>query len=380
MKIRAFSGLISFNRSYEKMLDAHCEMILDEYRENLPAFAKIKEIVLNELRGFVAQSGIFINIVEGRVKEERSLKGKLLLKGSKYKTLKDITDIVGARVVTFFTDDVDKIAALVEKKFDIDWVNSIDKRKMLNIDQFGYMSLHFICKIPKDIYYDEALPQINEYSFEIQIRTSLQHTWASIHHDTGYKSDVEIPREFHRRFNRLAGLLEMADEEFTTLKLEIDEYRRNVRNIVKSGKFDDIELNGDSFNVYIENGGFDEVTKKIASINNMEIEKVPVQKFISILKFFGFRTLGDVEKFKKDYGELAYKYALVQFEGMDLDIIASNIGLLCTSIVYVIANGMGEAGINQIYKYLYGDQTSNSASVKRAMKIAKKLGIYKEEE
>ena len=127
------------------MMDFHAEMILEDYRNNLETFEIIKKVVLEQLNGYVKSFGSIVNSVEARIKTEKSLAGKLALKGDKYQDIFDITDLVGARVVTFYNDEVDKFAAQVEKSFDIDWDNSIDKRKMYNVDQFGYMSLHYIC-------------------------------------------------------------------------------------------------------------------------------------------------------------------------------------------------------------------------------------------
>ena len=125
-------------------MDLHAEMILDEYKENLETFEIIKRIVLEQLNNYVKEFGSIVNSVEARIKTEKSLTGKLELKGDKYQSLEDITDIVGARVVTFYADEVDKFAAQVEKSFEVDWDNSVDKRKMHKIDQFGYMSLNYI--------------------------------------------------------------------------------------------------------------------------------------------------------------------------------------------------------------------------------------------
>ena len=125
-------------------LDLHCEMILDEYRERRALHERLREVVTQTLHRIVDDNHLYVTAIESRIKTEKSLAGKLELKGHKYATLDDITDILGCRIITFYTDEVDKIAALVEKTFEVDWDNSVDKRKLLDLDRFGYMSLHYI--------------------------------------------------------------------------------------------------------------------------------------------------------------------------------------------------------------------------------------------
>ncbi len=356
-------------------MDLHCEMIMDEYRQGRPQFNKILEIVRDTLNGIVKEAGIYVNAIEARVKEEKSLEGKLELKGYKYKTLSDITDIVGARVITFYSDEVDKIAALVEKKFDIDWDESVDKRKLYDDDRFGYMSLHYICRIPKELFYDENMPIVNEARFEIQMRTALQHVWATVNHDTGYKSDVEVPREYFRSLNRLAGLLEIADEEFKNIKTSIEEYRRKVLSLVKDGRFEEVELDGDSFKTYLELEPFDVLNKRIANINHAEIQQVSCTHYLMIFKNMGMKTLADLEKLKKDYSDLAYEFALHQIGSTDLDILSSTIGPQNLCIIYILKSGWGEVGIKMLYDILYGEKDRNARTAARIVEQAKNLNI-----
>ena len=105
-------------------LDIQRTMILEEYREALPVFEKIQEVVKSVLTECLAKNKILVTAIESRIKSEESLAGKLQLKGYKYNFLSDLTDIVGARVITFYTEDVDKISALIESMFSIDWQNS----------------------------------------------------------------------------------------------------------------------------------------------------------------------------------------------------------------------------------------------------------------
>jgi hypothetical protein len=54
----------------------------------------------------------------------------------------------------------------------------------------------------------------------VQIRTVLQHAWAEFEHDIRYKGTVpaEHAHDFDRRFTLAAGLLELADQEFATIR------------------------------------------------------------------------------------------------------------------------------------------------------------------
>ena len=109
------------NDSLEKYgLDLHCTMILEEYRECRDTLQKVKQVVLDVINQKLSENGLQVTAVEARVKTEESLAGKLELKGFKYSTLSDLTDIVGARIIAFYADDVDKIAALIGKTFDVD--------------------------------------------------------------------------------------------------------------------------------------------------------------------------------------------------------------------------------------------------------------------
>lgn len=357
-------------------MDAHCEAILDEYRERLPLFQNMRDALMGILQEqVIKKSGIYFVTTEARVKTEKSLSGKLELKGMKYRSLGDITDIIGARLVTFYSDEIDKVAALVEKLFNIDWENSIDKRKMYEQDRFGYMSLHYICRIPKEVYFDETRPEINEIPFELQIKTALQHVWATIHHDMGYKSDVDVPKEYSRSLFRLAGLLELADEEFKAFRQNIADYRRKVLALVKNGKFDDIDLNVDSFRNYLSVEPFRKLTEQIATTLHAEIMETSLMPYFKVLATLGVKTLGDIEKLKKECSEDALRLALYQMGDKDIDIVSSSVAIQNLCIVGVLKNGAGELGIRIIYDTLYGERDRNKTTAKRIMEQAKHLNI-----
>ena len=331
-------------------MDLHCEMILEQYREALPVLHQMQERVMACLREALEKNGIEVTAVESRIKTEQSLAGKLALKGTKYATMEDITDILGARIITFYTDDVDRIAAMAEKLFEIDWANSVDKRRLHQLDSFGYNSLHYICRLPD-------FP----YRFELQLRTTLQHAWAAINHDTGYKTGVEIPREYLRRMNRLAGLLEMADDEFSRIRVEITDYRRRVHQLVQNGKLDDVLLDGDTFHSYMQAKPFDNLNRRIAALNQAEIQEVPLNRYLRVLKALGCNTLGDVQRMRNTYEEDAYALARYQLGNTDLDIISSSIGLQNICIVCILQTGGGKIGLLRLFNVLNGQNNQNEA-------------------
>lgn len=349
--------------SLQKMIGStklsHNDELLAQYRSLMPVYNKMVEVIPEMLKDFFDKKGIVVAAVEQRVKSENSLAGKLKLKGDKYRDIYDITDIVGVRVITFYTDDVDKVASVLERLFEIDWENSIDKRKIHDIDSFGYLSLHYICRIPELSYTMPGHPELNKIRFEVQMRTVLQHAWSNMDHDTGYKSGVEIPKIYKRNLSRLAGMLELVDDEFSRIRRELNDYRRRVQTLVASGNLDEVLLDGDSFKSYLKIGPFDALMRRIASINQAEIKTVDMSPFLALFKAMGFNTLGDVAKLVKEYSDAAYQISCFQMGITDLDIIASSVAPqnLCTA--YILKNGGGKAGLKMMFDILNGPSDDN---------------------
>jgi hypothetical protein len=91
--------------------------------------------------------------------------------------------------------------------------------------RFGYASRHLLVGL------DPAREGLDGYELlrgrqaQIQIRTVLQHAWAEFEHDIRYKGtipDEHVP-DFDRRFTLAAGLLELADREFSTIRDRLQE-------------------------------------------------------------------------------------------------------------------------------------------------------------
>ena len=359
-------------------LDLHASMLLQEYRERYPEFLKLREVAMQKLSEIVNNSDIELNSMESRIKSEKSLVGKLQRKGHKYNTITDITDIFGARIIAFYNEDVDRIAAITETLFEVDWDNSVDKRRMHQFDSFGYNSLHYICRIPKSLYYDPEYPELNQIPFEFQMRTALQHVWSAIQHDIGYKSEIESPMEYHRNLSRLAGMLELADNEFSRIRNSINEYRRRVQSLLKKGKLEEVPLDGDTFQSYLSRHPFMELNSRIAAINQAELHPASYRPYLSVLRQMGMKTLADVERLIRDQHDNAYKLALFQIGSTDIDILAETIGIQNICIVQILKTGGGLAGLHNMFETIDGPSPNNEIMAKITMEQARRLPFLKE--
>ena len=337
-------------------------MLLQQFRELRPTLEQLASEAYNLLNQALREQGIYVTAIEYRVKTEKSLTGKLELKGAKYKSIDDITDLVGLRVITFYTDEVDKVAAIAKRVFDIDWQDSVDKRKLHQLDAFGYNSLHYICRL-----------KTGGPRFELQMRTALQHVWSTIEHDTGYKGDVKIPREYKRQFSRLASMMELIDEEFSRLRVVLTDYRRQTLALVKNGKLDDVPLSIETFRGFLELHPFDRLNKRIAAVNQAEIFSVSMMSYLRVLESFGQETLGDVQRFIEENSDDAYQLALSQLAITDLDILSSNTGLQYLCLVYVLKHGGGRDGLKSLYDIINGESDTNGMLADLMMEQAQTL-------
>jgi ppGpp synthetase/RelA/SpoT-type nucleotidyltranferase len=204
------------------------DQILAEYDSRTSIYdqfsARVKQIIddLPELRD------LRILGVYRRFKQRDSLEAKLRAAAGEYQTLDDITDIAGVRIVTFFEEDIDEVAGLIKNVFEIDYQRSVDKRAQLQPDRFGYRSLHYIALLTDQRLALNENRDFGGYTVEIQIRSILQHAWAEIEHKLGYKSKESVPPHIRRMFYRLAGVLELSDEEFNKIRRSIEEYSQDV--------------------------------------------------------------------------------------------------------------------------------------------------------
>ncbi|MEV4619695.1 hypothetical protein AB0J74_13415 [Asanoa sp. NPDC049573] len=191
------------------------------YEANYPALKDAAALAKGELTEALRPRPLNIHSIEVRAKAPDSVYAKIRRKGYK-DPASQMTDILGARVITSFSGDIEDVVTRLKSKFDVDDKNSIDKRRALGVSQFGYRSVHLVLAIHKPAEIGPVSELLSRTKVEVQVRTIIEHAWAEAEHFLRYKSGIEWPENLKRRFNAAAATLEMVDREFDALTTDIN--------------------------------------------------------------------------------------------------------------------------------------------------------------
>ncbi len=133
--------------------------------------------------------------------------------------LEEITDQIGIRVITYLHSDVAAVAELLG-----DQLYVLDDRDMgqetARQGRFGYASRHLLVALDAKRSTPAAYEALGGRRAQVQVRTVLQHAWAEFEHAIRYKGTIpeEHVPDLDRRFTLAAGLLELADREFSLIR------------------------------------------------------------------------------------------------------------------------------------------------------------------
>jgi ppGpp synthetase/RelA/SpoT-type nucleotidyltranferase len=169
------------------------------------------------------EAGINYLSVSGRTKSVASFAEKATrsVDGVRLYTdpLREIGDQLGVRVITYVRDDVAAVADLLADQVVVADDRDLG-RETASQGRFGYASRHLQIVLDAAREGQPAYAHLPGRNVQVQIRTVLQHAWAEFEHDIRYKGTVpdEHAPDFDRRFTLAAGLLELADQEFATIR------------------------------------------------------------------------------------------------------------------------------------------------------------------
>lgn len=264
----------------------------------LEAFTLRSADLLTELLGL---RSIKFHMIESRVKRIDSFMDKINRHGKTYHNpLEEMPDLSGIRIIVFYNDDVDKVLNLIKEEFDVIDAVTEHKPEHYNADTFGYLSMHIIVRLSK---IRASLPEwkaYNTFHVEIQVRTVLQHSWATISHALQYKKESDVPFKLQRRLYRLAGLFELADEEFVALRDAKIETKKEVKDALMKGD-KSIPLDSAALREFLENWKIlPDLTKYMMTLGykfeQLDSDSEYIGHIVMLAEKLNIKTIGDLDK------------------------------------------------------------------------------------
>lgn len=194
------------------------DLAIATYRDLRPRLVEAAEDFGAAVRAIIDEAGINYLTVESRAKTVESFAVKarrLRERDPDADPMEEITDQVGVRVITYVQSDILAVAELLGQHYAV-----LEDRDMGRLTasegRFGYASRHLL--VSRDRVSEAHYEPLQSAS--IQLRTVLQHAWAEFEHDIRYKGTIppeQVP-DLDRRFTLAAGLLELADREFSEIR------------------------------------------------------------------------------------------------------------------------------------------------------------------
>ncbi|WP_299246613.1 RelA/SpoT domain-containing protein [uncultured Aquimarina sp.] len=215
-----------------------------EYQKISPDLNKFKESLVIQIEELLGIEKIALGFpIQNRTKEWSSIADKV--KSGRYtvkKSIVEMQDLVGLRIVLLFNRDTKKVCEIIEKNLNV--IRKYDTTSRLQEDQFGYSSTHYVVSIPEQWSKVPTFRGLDQYSAEIQVRTLSQHTWAEASSELQYKNEQNVPKPLLRSIGRVSALLETVDLEFERLLIEREEYKVTIKEEIKKETL--VKLNVDN--------------------------------------------------------------------------------------------------------------------------------------
>jgi putative GTP pyrophosphokinase len=212
------------------------EELQADYLAHRPRAEAFLREFIHQFAPLIGNSNVKLGVpIEGRVKDWPSLEQKLDRKSLALTSCKDLPDLIGVRAMTLFSRDEDTLCKLIKKTFSIQQME--DKADALGASTFGYISRHFIVKIPKNWRKVPAFKGL-DYTVELQVRTLSQHLWAAASHVLQYKKESDVPPAVTRSIHRVAAILELADLEFERVLKEREGYSKSQTVVAQDAALD----------------------------------------------------------------------------------------------------------------------------------------------
>lgn len=198
------------------------EVLLNQYLELQLKYVSFEKYIKNTIENLLLEERIKYQNLTGRVKDVKSLKGKLERKATIKELdgdIKNMYDLCGLRIVLYDNQQLRKIIDLIDKNFEV--INFKNK-------SFDYNSNNITIEIRSGIF--------KNYRCEIQLVTLMTHNLIEIGHDIFYKDIDKLKEKDKIEYNELKEEYKECLEAAYKLETRIDTLKKRENNILESYK------------------------------------------------------------------------------------------------------------------------------------------------
>lgn len=218
-----------------------------------------------------------------RPKKFDSFYKKIIRKNFQSDFFNKIEDIAGVRIICEYYAELDLIEKCIDEKFNV--IKKEKKITALKINEFGYLSDHYIVKLRKETTKDTE-KDLLDLKCEIQVRTILMHSWATVSHDLDYKKDESLPEVLKKEMYAISGLLYIADQRFDSFKSVFTSELQEKKEVISLSIPLDQNITAEKLIEYLEWKFTDRSIGKIRDYAKFSME----------LTDMNYATLEDVDK------------------------------------------------------------------------------------
>lgn len=260
-------------------LFASIEDLKRDYDSLAPTLERLRLGLVEQLSKVVNDNSLTLAFpIESRIKSWASISEKLDRKSLTPKSIVDLPDLIGIRIVFLFLRDLQTSRSAVTETFSVKDMEDVSGR--LGDAQFGYQSVHYGITIPDSWQSVPTFSGCLGISAELQLRTIAQHTWAAASHILQYKQETSVPLEVRRSIHRVSALLETVDLEFERALEEREKYLQEPTETRSGDELLNVDLLAATLDSLLplankeDDESYDELLDELSNIGIDSLEKL----------------------------------------------------------------------------------------------------------
>ena len=223
----------------EEMDDPEIQKLVSQYETQMPNYDSYASAMQSLITQCIPKD---IHMESShRAKKVKALRDKI--RTQQAKSLSEVPDLAGIRLIVEYRWQVHEICRILSEEF---LLIDDDPHDAASPDAFGYKSRHMILELSSK---RADLTEYRRYAglhFEVQVRTILQHAWASISHSTVYRSEQDAPAGLLRKLAQVAALLEISDDLFESFHHDSQRVMGDYVTSLEEGSWRELPINIDS--------------------------------------------------------------------------------------------------------------------------------------